>query len=34
VFFPLQAYFLHAHGNGEVQVLEKLPYDALLVEII
>jgi hypothetical protein len=26
VFSPLHAYFLLTHGNGEVQVLGKLPY--------
>jgi hypothetical protein len=30
MFSPLQAYFLPTHGNGEVLVLEKLPYGLFL----
>ena len=31
VYSILQAYFLHAHGNGVVSVLGKLPYFLLCI---
>jgi hypothetical protein len=31
VFFPLRAYFLPTHGNGDVPVLGKLPYDGSML---